>query len=310
MFKTRVRMAWPALAGVVLALWLASAAFAQSDDRLSSLSISAWPEYDKASVLVQYDGQVAGTESFPRTISVLVPSAAEVNAVAYISTAGEMLNTDLPTTEDAGEGFKRITFKLPTPKFHLEYYDDLLKGSPDKTMEFVYKAAQAADNVQFEIQQPLGATNFKTDPATQLQSTDAHKFTYHIFNYASVSAGQTVKIKATYTRTDPNPSVAGLPTPNAPTAASTEAAAGGTNSTTVIAAGLIAAAIALLALAGFYWWSRNRQVAAPVVAGGGRPRRKGRSGGSGAAGFCSQCGRALSADDNFCPRCGTPRRKG
>ena len=66
----------------------------------------------------------------------------------------------------------------------------------------------------------------------------------------------------------------------------------------------------LLALAGFYWWSRNRQVAEPVVARGGRQRRKGRSGDPGAAGFCSQCGHALSADDNFCPRCGTPRRKG
>jgi hypothetical protein len=37
-------------------------------------------------------------------------------------------------------------------------------------------------------------------------------------------------------------------------------------------------------------------------------RRIERSAPANASAFCTQCGRALGAEDNFCPRCGTKRR--
>jgi zinc-ribbon domain len=306
-FKTCFRWTWPVLTGLVfLALWFAPRAFAQNaqtDDRLASLNIAVWPEYDQPLVLVQYDGELAAKDPLPRDISLLVPTGAQINAAAYVASNGDYLNTDAPKTQDQGDGFTLVTFSLPATKFHLEYYYDALKGSPDKTMEFAYKAAEAADNVQLEIQQPLKAENFTTDPAAPIQTTDAHQFIYHVFNYATLNAGQVQRIKVSYTKSDPNPSIANLPTP-APASTQTSSAAG--PSIPLVPAALVASGVALLALGGFAWWSRNRQVPVLVEAPEAGTRRKRGAGGLG--GFCSQCGRALAADDNFCPRCGTKKR--
>ncbi len=311
LFKLCSRWAWLIGAGLLcLALWAAPRALAQStptpnDDRLTNLNIAVWPEYDQPLVLVQYEGQVSSTAQLPRDVSLLIPTGAQLNATAYIATDGTLINTDPPKTQDNGDGFTLVTFNLPSPKFHIEYYYNPLKGSPDKTMEFAYKAAQPADNVQLEIQQPLKADKFTTDPAAPVKTTDAHQFTYHVFNYATLNAGQVQRIKVSYTKSDPNPSSAYLPTPAAATTTNTSAAAA--PSVPLASAAALAGAIALLALGGFALWSRNRQVPALTTPAQGSPPKSRKARGSG--GFCPRCGRPLAADDNFCPRCGTPRRK-
>ena len=316
LFKPCSRWAWLLWAALVcLTLGLAPQAYAQSTpnpQHLASLDISVWPEYDQPLVLVQYDGQFAATDKLPENVSLLIPTGAQLNATAYIATDGSYINTDPPQTQDAGGGFTSVTMSVPTSKFHLEYYYNPLQGAPVKTMEFVYKAAQAADNVTLEIQRPLKATQLTTDPVAPRQRTDSHQFTYYVFTYPTLSAGQVEQIKVSYTKSDPNPSSAYLPTPAAAAApaantAANTAAPSATTSFPLAPAGLLVGALALVALGGFAWWSRNRQTA--PVAGSAPSRgpkdRRARAQGS----FCPQCGRSLAADDNFCPRCGTPRRK-
>lgn len=310
--KSLSRWAVPMLVGLAfLSFPLASGVLADDNDRLANLTIEVWPEYDKPLVLVQYDGEVAVKDNFPRDISFFIPASADLAATAYLDANGDYLNIpDAPAIQDSGDGFKRVTFKLPVPHFHLEYYYNPLQGSPDKTMEFVYKAAQPAENVELGIQQPLKAENFKTDPATQVQTTDPHNFTYYIFSYPSLTAGQIERIHVSYTKTDPNPSIANLPKPASATANAESALS---NSTLLLPGVLIAAAVALVALGGFAWWSRRRNELEFAPARADSPRRRlkmpsGQKRGQGTAGFCVQCGRALEADDIFCPRCGTKRR--
>ncbi len=304
-FKFLSRWAVPMLVGLAFfAFSIAPVALADDNDRLANLTIEVWPEYDKPLVLVQYDGEVAVKENLPRDISFFIPASADLAATAYLDANGDYLNIpDAPTIQDAGDGFKRVTFKLPVPHFHLEYYYNPLQGSPDKTMDFVYKAAQSAENVELGIQQPLKAENFKTDPATQVQTTDPHNFTYHIFSYPSLNAGQVERIHVSYTKTDPNPSIANLPKP---ASAPTNAESALSNSPPSLPAVLIAGSVALMALGGFAWWSRRRNEleTAPARADTSRRRKRGQ----GTTGFCVECGRALQADDIFCPRCGTRRR--
>jgi hypothetical protein len=296
--------------GVLLLIGLAAlglrpapAVMADGNDSLSNLQINVWPEYDDARVLVMYDGAVADTSNLPRDISLFIPSTAALNAAAYVDSSGTFITIpDSPTTQDMGDGFMRVTIKLPAPKFHLEYYYNPLQGSPDKTMEFVYKAAQPSENVQFDIQQPLKADKFATVPVTQVKTTDPHNFTFYVFNYASMDAGQTQSIKISYTKTDPNPSVASIPQP-ASAPADTQSAL---LANSLLPSVLIAAALALVALGGFAWWARGRHALEPVPAGTDNSRRRQRKGS--ATGFCVQCGRGLAADDLFCPRCGTRRR--
>lgn len=304
--KSPSRWVLPVLLGLAL-LFLRGvpAALADGNDRLANLQINVWPEYDDARVLVMYDGEVADATNLPRDISLFIPNTGTLNASAYVDTSGSLITIPgSPVTQDAGDGFMRVTLKIPAPKFHLEYYYNPLQGSPDKTMEFVYKAAQAAENVQLDIQQPLKAAKFTTDPATQVKTTDAHSFTFYIFNYASLDAGQVRRIKVSYTKTDPNPSIASIPQPQpAGSTADTQTAM---PLTSVLPYILLAVALALVALGGFAWWSRERNTMEPEPARADATRRKQRR--SSAAGFCVQCGRALVTDDNFCPRCGTPRR--
>lgn len=300
------RWVGPVLMGLALVCFqYAPAVLADSNDRLANLQINVWPEYDDARVLVMYDGEVGDATNLPQEISVLIPSTASLSATAYVDPSGSFINVpDAPTTQDAGDGFTRVTVKLPAPKFHLEYYYNPLQGSPDKTMEFVYKAAQPTGNVQIEIQQPLKADKFATDPATPVKTTDAHNFTFYVFNYASLDAGQEQRVKIRYTKTDPNPSVASIPTPaSAPAAAAV--ASPSSSIMSLLPPVLIAVALALAALGGFALWSRGRNAMEPEPA-PVEPQRRSRRGGS--TGFCVQCGRALAADDNFCPRCGTKRR--
>ncbi len=319
-FKSLVRRAWPLLAGLVfLSLWYVPHVQAQNapaDDRLADLSIQVRPEFDQPNVLVMYNGEVASKDQYPRDVSVLIPKDAELAATAYVGANEDLLNTDPPTQQDAGDGFTRVTFKLPAPKFQVEFYYNPLQGAPDKKMDFVYKAAQAADQVELQILEPLKADKFTTVPASVVQTSNTHNFKYHNFNYASVTAGQVLKIQISYTKTDPNPSMASITPPaSAAPAAPAEPASSPLTSAPAI---LIGAALALIALGGFVWWSRRRQIWADAqVPGSDAHRKNRRPGGAGAkrpvrsapaAGFCPQCGRALTTDDNFCPRCGAKRR--
>ncbi|MGB8647246.1 MAG: hypothetical protein WCF84_18555, partial [Anaerolineae bacterium] len=267
------RWVLPALAGLLFfTLGVVPGALAQGpvDDRLANLSVNVWPEYDQPSVLVLYEGEMAAKDKFPRDVSFLVPTGAQVVATAYVGTSGDLLNTDAPKIQDQGDGYTLLTISLPQSKFHIEYYYNPLQGSPDKTMTFVYKAAQSADNIDLEVQQPLKAENFVTDPAAIVKSTDPHGFVLHKFSYATLAMGKTLSVKVSYTKSDPNPSTSALPAPNpstAPSQSGANAPASSSLSNTEVLAGiLIALALAVAALGGFYWWSRNRLAPEPEPA--------------------------------------------
>jgi hypothetical protein len=278
-------------------------ALAQNDDRLTSLRIFVWPEYDDPRVLVQYEGELAAQASLPREITLLIPNQATLYATAFVDANGQLLNTDPPKIQVGGDGFTRVTVNLPAPRFHLEFYYNPLQGNPDKTMEFVYKAAQVTDKVSVEIQQPLKASNFRTEPAAVKQTQDSQGFDYAVFDYPALNADQTLRVKVSYTKADPNPSVSKtLPSNSAPAPASVPAA----STSTLIPVVVAVTVLALVALGVFAWWSRENRAWGSASAVGANTRRGKRTRGEG--GFCVNCGRALSAEDNFCSRCGTPRR--
>ena len=280
---------------------------AADPNRIANLGVSVWPEYDDPSVLVIYDGQFANKDGFPREVAFLVPAGAQVNATAYGDNNGQYFNTDPWKTEDAGNGSTRISFTLPQPSFHVEFYYNPLKGSPDKTMDYVFTPVYPVDQMQLEIQQPLTATNFKTDPVAATQTARGHDFKYHVFNFSQVAAGQPVRVQVSYTKTDPSPSVESIsvsPDAGSSNAPASAAAATSSNSALLLPAGIAAGAIALGVLGFLMWRARreDRDEEAP------RRSRKQRSASQSAVGYCHECGGALRAQDMFCSKCGTRRK--
>ncbi len=296
----RVKFPFVLLGLFLLALSPTPGAVAQSNDRLANLTILVWPEYDDPGVLVQYDGEIALKENSPRELSLLVPAGARVIATAYVDAKGEYLNTDPWKVQDAGDGYSRLTFSLPVPHFHLEFYYNPLQGAPDKTMDLLYKAAQPAEKVHLEIQEPLKADKFKTTPATANQVTRMHDFKYHIFDYPSLDAGQILRVQVSYTKTDPNPSIAYIA---APEQASTEPLP---SSNAILPIALVAMGVAVGLLGFLAWRFRRGETPGAAYATIGNTGKRNRR--RAAVAFCSQCGHGLEADDNFCPQCGARRR--
>lgn len=298
---------------VGMALWLVAAtvprAWADDPNRLTQLKISVWPEYDTATVLVMFDGTLADTSNVPREISVLIPSSASLLVTTWENADGSLAAEQPSKSTNQGDGFTRVTYSVRTPKFHVEYYDDLLRGAPDKTMDFVFQALTSADQVLLEIQQPLKATNFSVTPTTATTRTDNVGFKYFIRSPLTLTAGQTITAQVKYTKSDPKPSAQSLPTPplsaTAPT--TTTAAPSAWDNLFIIVA---LATVGLVAVLGFFILRQHSLGVSPTAMATprARSRRSTRRAGPSATVFCTQCGRALGSEDNFCPRCGAKRR--
>lgn len=320
----RVKTALSIGALAMLAVWALGSPtllWAQSPEPIATLSISVWPEFDDPRVLVQYDGELDAQDKYPREISFFVPQDASLHATAYADESQTLFNTNPPTITDAGNGFKRVTFQLPKRHFHLEYYQDALKGAPHKTFDFVYKAAQPTAEVRLEIQQPLKAENFATVPATAFQIEGMHGFKYYIFNYANVSAGQDLRVKVSYTKTDPKPSVQNVTSPQTAPLETAEVSER-TDPNQLIWLGGLGIALGFGLLAVGYWFAhrsqsrsrglarttrhvsiRARDLATASDVDATSPRGERSPGG-----YCRQCGHPLRIGDNFCPKCGTQRK--
>jgi hypothetical protein len=287
------------IALAILTLLLPLRALAQTPDRLASLKISIWPEYDRSSVLVLLDGALADASNLPRPISVLIPSGAQLFVVTWENPDGSLAPEQTAQQIKQDDGYTRVTFTTAQPKFRVEYYHDLARGAPDKTLDFGYKSIGAVDAATVEIQQPLKATNFSTTPAPQNSRTDPDGFKYASFALANIAAGQTITAQVKYTKSDPNPSVQAPP-------ASQPTAANESNNWFLLIAFV---ALGLTVLLGLFLLQQRALAARPVAPTGSRKRKRGKArAGAAATAFCTQCGRALGAEDNFCPKCGTPRR--
>jgi zinc-ribbon domain len=283
-------------------------AFAQDPNQLSKLQVSVWPEYDKPTVLVMLDGTLADTKNLPRQVAVLIPSSAQIQVTTFTNPDGTYAVEQPSQSTNQGDGYARVTFTTNTAQYHVEYYDNLLRGSPDKTMDFVYKAAAPADQVTLQVQQPLKATNFSIDPSTQTTQNGSDGFTYYILQFPTLAAGQTISAQVKYTKTDPNPSVIATPAAAPASAPASAPAATPTSPWSNVFYVVALVVLGLVVVVGFFLWQRSREPVAAPVRSRSRPRHSAEHAATSAAAFCTQCGHGLGADDVFCPRCGTKRR--
>ena len=86
---------------------------------IDSLDIEIWPDYDKTSVLVLLTGTLPGDTRFPASVTLPLPEAAQLNAVARIdSKDGNMKDDIISSTDPPGT----LTFTTPDLRFRVEYY--------------------------------------------------------------------------------------------------------------------------------------------------------------------------------------------
>lgn len=274
---------------------------AQTPNALTFLKISIWPEFDQPSVLVLYDGILADASHLPRAISVLIPAEAQLFVTTWYNPDGTLAPEQPAQQTKQDDGYTRVTFIVPQPRFRVEYYHDGLRGAPDKTFDFAFKSLGTVDALTLEIQEPLRVTNFSVLPAPASTRIAQDGFRYSVQNYAHLAAGHVITAQVKYTKTDPHPSVI-VPAMASPAPASSPTASEASHWLLILALVGLGMAVLVGLLVRQQRASATPRASASRGVTARRDKRRARV-------FCPQCGHALAPTDNFCPQCGTRRRQ-
>lgn len=326
-------------AGAVLAFLLgglATSVFAQStgEPRITQMSLRVWPEYDDTRVLVMAQGKFADKAALPEgKATFLVPKGAEINSTCSLDPQENHLS-QLWTPTDSPDGkFTMATFPMPQAGFHVEYYHDLVKGSPDKSIAYTFTASYPIDSLSVEIQQPLQATNLSVTPAPAALGNaadfDGKPFKVATYTFSNLTKGQSIDFKIDYTKSDPAPSTTKKTGQQNTSMSSTGGAF--TSDYTMLLAGIVG--LGVVAAAAYYFYSRrSRPTLSPRTAGlahgkggtarnmassrttvarrnparpvAGRANPPDQSRKAGTTAFCTGCGGPIRKTDAFCPACG------
>lgn len=317
----------------ILALLLPGLAAAQSGEpTLSNLTVEVWPEFDQPNVLVIYRIELSEDTPLPATLTFHFPAYIDGMHAVAVERDGRLLTPEenalqTDTTADA----LAVTLTANDRKLQMEYYDPqiLSKQDQDRQLDFSFAVDYPVDNAIVQIQEPLESSNFKLNPEAGNKFADNNGLNYQRLDIAGLAAGDTVDLKASYSRSTDTPSAnlmqASATTPEPATdAASVEVITNEAPEPGGLPIGylLVGAGVLLLLATGGYWWWSNRAPATPVAARSGpqqqrAPRKKRRTATAGGStktkatasgGYCHQCGTALRSDSKFCHVCGSERR--
>lgn len=316
------RRAWALVLMGLVSLWGPFVTRAAPPDRLKSLTVSVWLDYDRPGALYMYAGELPDGAGLPASITFRLPQGSGgPSATAGVDASGKYRYIR-PVLAEEGDRIA-VTYDINWPRFQLEYYiDDLVRQGQRREFELVYKADYAIDQLVLEIKEPYRASDLALDPAATSQSRDGEGQMVHRRIVGPVERGQEVRWKASYVQSDTRlvSEALGLPTPST---SQYEAGPGITpprqwDDTALL---VIVVMVAIAAFGGLAFWARSQSARTNAAA--RRPRvgdalrsprspRKRRSVKEPAQArrlaYCYRCGTPLEEEDRFCRRCGAPRR--
>jgi len=285
--------------GVMMA---ALPAAAQSEPaQLDSLTVELWPDYDRPSMLVLITGTLPEGTPLPATLTIPVPSSAEIHAVASFNEAGALLS-NVDYTVAGGQ----MTMTTPSLRFRVEYYDPYVTDGDRHTYTFDWRSGLSIAQASVVAQQPSAAADFSVTPAAVSSAANrGDGLTYHTLPARAVGANEPFTVLVAYTAEAPVLSAPSQTTTGetaAPSGGSEAAPAGGFDPLWLLA---VAGALALI---GGAWYLGRRQGSAasrgrkpqPVRPAKTKPAKKA----GGGANYCHNCGKPAQAGDTYCRHCG------
>jgi len=271
--------------------------FAQSPASIiDSLDIEIWPDYDKASVLVLLTGTLAGDTSLPAAVTLPLPEAAQLNAVARIDRQNGSMRDDISWNTDSPN---TLTFITPDSRFRVEYYFPYTVNNNQRSFDFTWLADIPVQSFQLRVQRPTSAVSLNTEPASTNVVAGGDGFEYHTFSAQDLPAGQPFSLHVAYTMGSAQLSAASMPPPNTGAQAPALPAGPGTPSgfswalAAVVAGGVIIIGAMIWQIASRRRTPDSRSANESRVEAGARTR------------FCRNCGSKVDEDDRFCRECGS-----
>ena len=255
---------------------------------LASMQIEIWPEFDRPAALVILRGALAADAKLPSDVTLrIAASTGGPSAMAYAAAAGGNLLNLQYEREDAND-FITLRFKVPERFFHVEFYDVLPTGKPERSYTYVWPGDFGVDRLSVVVQEPAAVSNFSVQPNLDASASGQDGLRYRSGELGVHEAGKRLPIKVSYTKPDARTSTdilgqkAPEPTP-APAAASSDDVTKGVLVFILAVSLLIGIGTALL------WWRGRAKTSAAQSSG---------------AGACTKCGTPRAADDRFCSNCG------
>lgn len=302
---------------------------AQSGLQLARLSIQIWPEFDRPETLVIYQGELADTVALPVSLTFRLPAGIEtMNAVAVSGETGSLLNN--PYTLEPDGDVSLLTFTIERPGFQFEYYDPAIVtiDAPKRLFNYQTVTDYPVANLQFEVQQPLGAEDMQLSlPSDDIQ-VRSDQMTYYIFRQLDLSAGTTVTLSGDYQKETNTLTAEAKANASLPFETFDTTLTNATEQPWFFSPGsiLVILGVSLLLVSGGVWFfsyrrppvttrrpARKKMKTKPArptqSMGSSRPDKSApQSSQSGQGKFCHQCGVAYKPHARFCHNCGTERR--
>lgn len=271
----------------------------KGNPRLASLQVEIWPEFDRPAALVILRGALAPDSKLPADVRLRIPTATGgPSAMAYSAQeAGNLLN--LPYERQDSNDFVTLHFTVPERYFHVEYYDPLATGNPDRSFSYVWPGDMRVEQLRVVVQEPAAASNFSTQPNLDASAAGQDGLRYHSAELGVQEAGKSLAIKVSYTKMGARTSaeILGQKIPGATPAPAvdsglTSAPVGGSNDDMMKGVLIFIVAISLLiaTCSALLWW-RGRAKTLATQPSGSR--------------LCPKCGSLSAPGDKFCSKCGT-----
>jgi hypothetical protein len=278
---------------------------ARPQTTISSLAVDIWPEHDDPRLLVIYRGTLSADAPLPQTLAFPIPAGAQVNASAYRTADGQLWSA--PSQYHQAGNQLTVAFTIEAHGFQFEYYIDAIAGLPQRSFALDLVLPLAVESLKVSVEQPLRSSAFILTPPAGGTIAAPGGFTHYLFDVGRLPAGKAWSVRATYRKTDRNPSVARVVQVPGPGVAG-QAPGGSTGMPGWLwgAGAAVVLGIAGVGVLGYRrgWWAPGRH--RPVTTSRRPSARDERAPRARPRAYCHQCGARVRPRDRFCSHCGRP----
>ena len=262
---------------------------------LEEMKIDLWPEYDRAATLVMYRFLLKAGADLSVPVAVPIPAdVGEPHAVAWRDDKGSLFVADF-TRRDEGDR-ATVLARLGSREGQLEFYADIEFDDRERSFGFVWPGGVDLGALSFQIQRPVGASEFRVSPAPRRRWEGEDGLLYALVELGPQAASATPSIEVRYEK-DTEALSAPIASPPPPSIPESKIESTGPTPAWLIGAGGVALGVLGFAL-----------IRAMMSARSPAPKREAPTESSGEAPkpiFCPQCGTKGRRSDSFCMNCGT-----
>jgi hypothetical protein len=281
-------------------------ASAQEQIAIESVTVSLWPEYDKADMLVINSIILSEDMALPVQLDVRIPANADLHTVAVGASSEAVSDQDINCKEGKNCTMKEsgdwlvISINVTQPAIRIEYYDRGLKKDGSQR-SYPYRWLSDYDVADFGVvfQQPFDAEGFKSSLSLQ-DGGITNDMQYYVSDVGAVPAGETFSFDLSYQKPTDVLSVSRLDIQPVVVDENTAGRVSLDNYLPYV----IGTLGVIMIVGGFIYYRQSGRSVSK------KPHRKRADREENESGvYCAQCGTRARGGDRFCRTCGSRIRQ-